>query len=162
MQSLSTISTTGGMPLILVPLAFVMSICGIKDFVEDHKRTISDNIENNRKIELYDYNSKQFIEIKWADIETGNIIRIKSNQSVPSDLVLLKTSETHDVCYVETKMLDGETNLKVKQSCSVQISAQINDSILTNKEVNQKIKVQCDRPNTKLYRFSGEISCDEK
>lgn len=95
-----------------------MSICGIKDFVEDHNRTISDNKENNRTSDYYDKNSNKFTKIKWSEIETGNIIRIKNNESVPADMALLKTSELHDLCYVETKMLDGETNLKAKQSCN--------------------------------------------
>ena len=33
---------------------------------------------------------------------------------MPADIVLLKTSVADNTCYVETKSLDGETNLKIR------------------------------------------------
>ena len=42
------------------------------------------------------------------------IVKIHSEEFFPADIVLLRSSEPKGVCYVETKNLDGETNLKHK------------------------------------------------
>jgi len=42
------------------------------------------------------------------------IVKINSGEYIPADILLLKTSDPKNVCYVETKGLDGETNLKIK------------------------------------------------
>ena len=47
-------------------------------------------------------------------IEVGNLIKVMDNQSFPCDMILLDSSLGHGICYVETKNLDGETNLKQK------------------------------------------------
>lgn len=36
------------------------------------------------------------------------------NEHVPADIIILNTSEQKGFCFVETKNLDGETNLKIK------------------------------------------------
>ena len=38
------------------------------------------------------------------------------NQYFPADLILLNSSSNKGICYVETKNLDGETNMKHKSS----------------------------------------------
>ena len=42
----------------------------------------------------------------------GDIIRILDGQIVPADCIIL--SAASDECFVSTKSLDGETNLKPK------------------------------------------------
>ena len=40
---------------------------------------------------------------------------MQEDEYLPADIILLKTSDAKGSCYVETKGLDGETNLKVKK-----------------------------------------------
>ena len=41
-------------------------------------------------------------------------MRVNENEFFPADMVVINSSEDQGVFYVETKNLDGETNLKLK------------------------------------------------
>lgn len=57
----------------------------------------------------------QFSETKWKHIHVGQVVKIRSDEYFPADLVLLTSSAPKGIAYIETKNLDGETNLKHKQ-----------------------------------------------
>lgn len=86
----------------------------------------------------------------WKDIKVGQIIKVYRDQSVPADLVLLKSSDPKGCCYVETKGLDGETNLKMK---NIPSKLQELDEI-------KEISVSCELPNNSIYKFEGSIKVD--
>ena len=50
----------------------------------------------------------------WKDVKVGDFVRLRGDDAIPADLVVLATSEADGACYVETKNLDGETNLKIR------------------------------------------------
>lgn len=67
----------------------------------------------------------------WEDLKVGDFVRLRGDESVPAgssfvaptthlltwtDIVVCATSEEENVCYVETKNLDGETNLKSRNA----------------------------------------------
>ena len=66
-------------------------------------------------------------------------------------MVLINSSAPKGICYVETKNLDGETNLKHKQAVidSVNIS-KTDDDVLDNFLTSE---IECDKPNEFLYSF---------
>jgi magnesium-transporting ATPase (P-type) len=97
-------------------LLVVVMINGIKDFVEDRNRKISDNEENNKTCEIFDRKNKNFIRKKWEEVNVGDFIKINKNEEFPADIVLFKSANNTGNCYIETKNLDGETNLKIKNS----------------------------------------------
>jgi len=54
MQMIPIISISGGKPVMLMPLAFVIIVSMIKDIFEDYKRHKSDKAENFKKVEVFD------------------------------------------------------------------------------------------------------------
>jgi P-type E1-E2 ATPase len=110
------ISDSGGAPVMLIPLGFVVFISMIKDIFEDMKRHESDKKENNRKVFIGSETTGEFHERSWKEITVGMIVKIKQDEFFPCDLILLNSSAPKGICYIETKNLDGETNLKHKSS----------------------------------------------
>ena len=54
--------------------------------------------------------------MRSLQLQVGCIVKVKEDTAFPADLLLLKSSLPKSICYVETKNLDGETNLKQKQA----------------------------------------------
>ena len=45
-------------------------------------------------------------------MRVGNIIRVEKDECFPADLLVLETNHKKGEAFIETKNLDGETNLK--------------------------------------------------
>lgn len=127
MQALPSISISGNFPVIFLPLVTILMASAIKDYYEDNKRKKSDREENLQKVLTYENGG--FVEKNWKQIRVGNIIKVNNiiknlsknnifqvfqDQYIPADLILLSSNGSNGICYVETKNLDGETNLKIK------------------------------------------------
>lgn len=66
----------------------------------------------------------------------------------------MKSSNNSGLCYVETKNLDGETNLKHKSAVK-----EIQGYIKGAEDATHLVgKVVCESPNDLLYRFEGSIN----
>ena len=63
-----------------------------------------------------DPDTSAFKDIIWRKLQVGMIVKIMQDEFFPADLVLLNSSAPQGIAYIETKNLDGETNLKHKQS----------------------------------------------
>uniref|UniRef100_A0A8C7BC95 Phospholipid-transporting ATPase n=1 Tax=Neovison vison TaxID=452646 RepID=A0A8C7BC95_NEOVI len=120
----------------VIPLMVVLSITAVKDAIDDGS---------------FSYRIK---EDKWMNIQVGDIIKLKNNQPVTADVLLLSSSEPYGLTYIETAELDGETNLKVKQSISVTSNLEDNLGLLSSFDG----KVRCESPNNKLDKFTGILT----
>lgn len=133
-------------------LLVVLLVSAVKETMEDIKRANADKELNYSICQVLDPLSGQFIEKRWLDIKVGDIVRTESEEPFPADLVLLASSEPEGLCYIETANLDGETNLKIKQSIP-------ETSHLVNPRDLAKLhgKMLSEQPNSSLYTFEGTL-----
>ncbi len=112
----------------------------------------------------YDKRTDTFKLVKWKDLAVGDLIQIKSRETLPADVLALGVAENsrshqNGVCYVETKSLDGETNLKLKSALSStypQITtASIKDFVSSLDGV-----IEMEHPNNLIETFSGICDLD--
>lgn len=100
-----------------------------------------------------------WIQREWQNLrgicnsQVGDFVKLHNHDSIPADIVILSTSEPDCTAFVETKNLDGETNLKIKRG--------IPDlSFLKTAEGCKHFKgyIDAEAPNPNLYTFNGCLS----
>uniref|UniRef100_A0A8C0LA40 Phospholipid-transporting ATPase n=1 Tax=Canis lupus dingo TaxID=286419 RepID=A0A8C0LA40_CANLU len=131
----------------LFPLLVVLGITAMKDLVDDVARHKMDNEINNRTCEVIKDVTK------WKEIQVGDIIRLKKNDFIPADILLLSSSEPNSLCYVETAELDGETNLKFKMALEITHQYLQRENALTTFDGF----IECEEPNNRLDKFTGTL-----
>ncbi|CCE40232.1 uncharacterized protein CPAR2_102700 [Candida parapsilosis] len=101
-----------------------------------------------------DMNRASFKNRYWKDVNVGDMIRIRADEEVPADVVIVSTSDPEGNCYVETKNLDGETNLKTRTA----LKCGGNNNLKHSDDLSDtKFWLECDAPNPDLYSFRGTI-----
>ncbi|CAI8595865.1 unnamed protein product [Vicia faba] len=136
----------------ILPLAFVLFVTGVKDAFEDWRRHNSDKVENNRLASVLVHDGS-FADKKWKDIRVGEIVKIKTNETIPCDIVLLSTSDSTGVAYVQTINLDGESNLKTRYA-----------KMETGLKIQPRFTglIKCEKPNRNIYGFMANMEIDGK
>ncbi|XP_062869479.1 phospholipid-transporting ATPase IC [Trichomycterus rosablanca] len=138
----------------MLPLLCVLTVRGAKDLLTDLGRRHSDNKINSRPCDILTANG--FTTAQWKDVCVGNIVRIHKDQVMPTDMLLLCSTEPHSLCYVETADIDGENNLKFRQALAVthiELTSGPIEELLTHFDG----VVCCEEPNNQLYSFRGEL-----
>ncbi|KAJ1820757.1 phospholipid transporting ATPase [Coemansia sp. RSA 2598] len=96
--------------------------------------------------------SDAWLQTEWRHLHVGDIVLLRDGDSVPADLVLLASSEDDGTCFIETKNLDGETNLKSKTVVSVTSHLATPDLLSL-----APFTIDAEPPSTQLYSFKGSI-----
>ena len=180
LQMIPDLSTTGKYTTI-VPLLFFVFLSIAKEGYDDLRRYRLDKAENNREAKVLRATSPPsphsksvsmddgsvsspkpeklvWETIKWQNIQVGDIIKLNRDDAAPADLALLHSSGENSVAFVETMALDGETNLKSKQT-----TASMSKIIKNQEDVLQtEAEFVIEDPNRDLYSFEGRVKVGGK
>ncbi|XP_076350906.1 phospholipid-transporting ATPase IF-like isoform X2 [Tachypleus tridentatus] len=135
----------------LTPLTFVVTITAIKQGYEDWQRHKTDRSVNHTHVSVI--RSGKEVRIRSQDIRVGDIVKVKSDEEFPCDLVMLSSSDAGGVCYITTANLDGETNLKI-HNCLPQTQEYQTPESFNNLHAT----IECDKPTANLYKFRGNMT----
>ena len=137
-----------------------------RDFMRDILQSLrmsstspTGSIQSNPEFD-YDASEEQRIHgphwrnTSWEDLRVGDFVKIWNNESIPADILICATSEEDDVAFVETKNLDGETNLKSRHA--VQPLRTFRDAQACASS-DTSFQIQCDRPDNNMYRLNGNV-----
>lgn len=96
----------------------------------------------------------------WKNVRVGDMIRIYNNDEIPADVVILATSDEDNCCYVETKNLDGETNLKVRQALKYSSNPGLHIR-RADDLIKHSFHIESEGPHANLYSYQGNLVYDE-
>ncbi|RBA16013.1 phospholipid-translocating ATPase [Fusarium proliferatum] len=94
--------------------------------------------------------------VQWQHVRVGDVIRLRRDDPVPADIVLLHATGPNGIAYIDTMALDGETNLKSKQACPL-LAERCNT--LEGLRATQATVIS-ENPNLDLYSYDGRATVD--
>ena len=134
---------------------------------EDYNRHVADRASNNQKVDVLSrdeatgkMSSKRTV---WADVRVGDVVRVLEKEAFPADLVLLRGSDPPGQCWVNTKPLDGESDMKLRLAPAHGLARPPEecgaDDALEEQLDWAKLKgsCRCEKPNDKVNDFTGEL-----
>jgi phospholipid-translocating ATPase len=107
----------------ILPLGACTLFFLVKELVDDCKRRKGDKETNNliyekmtiapgEALEKKDLKNWNCMPTKWADLQVGDIIKVKPGQVIPADVVLMAREDNNEEVFISTAQLDGETDSK--------------------------------------------------
>ncbi|XP_074173871.1 phospholipid-transporting ATPase VA isoform X2 [Rhinolophus sinicus] len=142
--------------LALAPVLFILAVTAFKDLWEDYSRHRSDHEINHLGCLVFSREEKRYVTRFWKEIRVGDFVRLRCNEIIPADILLLSSSDPDGLCHIETANLDGETNLKRRQVVRgfSELVSEFNPLTFTS-------VIECERPNNDLTRFRGCIKHED-
>lgn len=131
--------------------AFVLIATMIKEFFEDYNRYKQDRASNERLITKLTPDGWK--KVQCMTLHSGEIVKVFKEEEFSADCVIIHTSNSNGYLYIDTKNLDGESNLKEKSAVEEYAN-------ITNFE-NFFGKIKCEKSNDNLFQFEGVINAQE-
>jgi len=121
LEILSNSSTVTEYSHIIATATISMVATGLMNTLADRKlKEAADNV-NSKPVERFVFSkrSRQFIVSDWASIQCGDIIKIKMNQEIPCDALILDivgSKTSNQCCYTRGGLFDDDSNPSLKRS----------------------------------------------
>ncbi|KAI7906865.1 uncharacterized protein BX663DRAFT_494033 [Cokeromyces recurvatus] len=142
---LTNITTTTWLSAILYHLSFFKKVPATGE---------SENVHDDGNQQNLPSHAEDVFERSLSkDIRVGDFILLRNGDSLPADAVLLSTSDKEGICYVETKDLDGEINLKPRKSIRELSYIQSGADCLNDCH----FYLEAGAPSPDLYHFEGTL-----
>ena len=131
---------------------FVLVFTMIKDAIIDYSHYQQDKKSNYRLTTIFKKNT-------WYDepcykICPGDIVKIKAEEEATCDILIIKSSNKSGYVYIDTKNLDGESNLKEK--CTIE---KLKEVPMTEKFLGKlNGNISTIKSNANLYQWEGLIN----
>ena len=143
----------------IIPVVIVLIISLIREAVEDYRKYSNDKIANEALKSVYVL--PKFLKKQCHLINIGNIIKVKKDEMIPADLLILKTSLQNGFCYMQTSNLDGETTLKPREAIYFTQQKLKYSSPKTFRNtlnpINDNCYIEIDNPSKDIYEIEGTI-----
>ena len=177
LQMIPGLSTTGTYTTI-IPLLIFVCISMAKEGFDDLRRYRLDREENERLALILDDQAAPSLAGKDQEIresgfgpsspagqqnrgkrlQSGDVVLLRRDCPAPADLILLHSEDPAGNAFIETKSLDGETNLKLKKPLD-DLTRRCQD---TRSITNLQAIFVAEDPNLDLYKFEGRIAIEDK
>ncbi|PFH56081.1 hypothetical protein XA68_17085 [Ophiocordyceps unilateralis] len=148
---------------LLGPLLLYVGLSMAKEALGDYRRHRLDKRENESVTFVLaraanDEETEDWIAIKWRYVRVGDVVRLRRDDAVPADMLVLCAKGPNGVAYIDTMALDGETNLKIKhppeplaKRCTTVADIRAAAALITSED-----------PNPDLYNYDGMLTVDGK
>eukprot|EP01097_Dermamoeba_algensis_P011052 TRINITY_DN8417_c0_g1_i2.p1 TRINITY_DN8417_c0_g1~~TRINITY_DN8417_c0_g1_i2.p1 ORF type:complete len:1054 (-),score=266.66 TRINITY_DN8417_c0_g1_i2:518-3571(-) len=135
----------------IAPLSFVLTITILKEAWDDFQRYKRDREANSQQYTRL--TKKGEVSLPSSDIKVGYLLQLHTNQRVPADMVLLRTTEKSGASFIRTDQLDGETDWKLRKAVgATQKLAEDADLFKLQPLIN------VEKPKKDIYHFLGNVS----
>lgn len=131
---------------------------------DDLRRNRQDKAENTRLVKVVKRRSNgsspiTHKDVLWKDVKVGDIVRLKQDEWVPADMILLNSKGGNGgMAYIETMALDGETSLKTREALP-----EFAEQTETREKLAQiQAEVITEDPNLDLYNFEAKATINGK
>lgn len=130
--------------------AFVLIATMFKEAAEDYSRYKQDKQSNNKIV--MKYSNGNWINVLCWTLKPGDLIKVLKEEEFCADSIIIKSSSDSGYSFVDTKNLDGETNLKEK--CAIEEFK----NIAEQKYSELLGSLDCDKPDENINVWEGILS----
>ncbi|PWZ00210.1 phospholipid-translocating P-type ATPase [Testicularia cyperi] len=93
----------------------------------------------------------------WEDLAVGDFVYLTNNSPIPADVIICATSEEEDSCFIETKNLDGETNLKARHAVPELSSLRTPEDC-----ARASLRIDAEPQDTNMYRLNASVVLNDR